>query len=99
VDALPCEVLQEVALAPPWLYSAFAFVPVSTSAYLLPSSGRRGITLAFGYSAPHLGASGTLTLLDDVLLSTRFAYLAFGSLQVRGVCSGQFSARPVISGK
>jgi len=28
VDTLPSEVLQAVALAPPWLYPAFAFVPV-----------------------------------------------------------------------
>ncbi len=27
-DTLPSEVLQAVALAPPWLYPAFAFVPV-----------------------------------------------------------------------
>jgi len=26
-DTLPSEVLQAVALAPPWLYPAFAFVP------------------------------------------------------------------------
>jgi hypothetical protein len=44
----------------------------------IPSAffGQRGTTPAFGYSAPHLGARGTLTLLDDVLLSTRFAYSA-----------------------
>jgi len=28
VDTLPSEVLQAVALAPPWRYPAFAFVPV-----------------------------------------------------------------------
>ena len=28
MDTLPSEVLQAVALAPPWLYPAFAFVPV-----------------------------------------------------------------------
>jgi hypothetical protein len=28
VDTLPSEVPQAVALAPPWLYPAFAFVPV-----------------------------------------------------------------------
>jgi hypothetical protein len=38
VDTLPSEALPAVALAPPWLYPAFAFVPVWTSAYLLPSS-------------------------------------------------------------
>ena len=34
------------------------------------SSGQRGITPAFGYGAPHLSARGTLTLLNNVLLST-----------------------------
>ena len=36
-------------------------------------SGQRGITPAFGYGAPHLGARGTLTLLNNVLLSTHYA--------------------------
>ena len=31
-----------------------------------PLSGQRGITPAFGYSAPHPGARGTLTLLSNV---------------------------------
>ena len=38
----------------------------------LPLSGQRGITPAFGYGAPHLGARGTLTLLSNVLLSTHY---------------------------
>jgi hypothetical protein len=33
-------------------------------------SGQRGITPAFGYDAPHPSARGTLTLLNNVLLST-----------------------------
>ena len=33
-------------------------------------SGQRGITPVFGYGAPHPGAKGTLTLLNNVLLST-----------------------------
>ena len=33
-------------------------------------SGQRGITPAFGYSAPHSSARGTLTLLSNALLST-----------------------------
>ncbi len=36
-------------------------------------SGQRGITPAFGYGAPHPGARGTLTLLNNVLLSTQDA--------------------------
>ena len=35
-------------------------------------SGQRGITPAFGYGAPHLSARGTLTLLNNVLLSTHY---------------------------
>src|ERR1019366_7351781 len=35
-------------------------------------SGQRGITPAFGYGAPHPGARGTLTLLNNVLLSTHY---------------------------
>lgn len=38
-------------------------------------SGQRGITPAFGYGAPHPGARGTSTLLNDVLLSTHYAAL------------------------
>jgi hypothetical protein len=34
------------------------------------------ITPAFGYGAPHLGTRGTLTLVDNVLLSARFVYSA-----------------------
>ena len=37
-----------------------------------PLSGQRGITPAFGYGAPHPGARGTLTLLNNVLLSTHY---------------------------
>jgi len=36
-------------------------------------SGQRGITPAFGYGAPHPDARGTLTLLNNVLLSTPYA--------------------------
>src|SRR5208282_4643468 len=35
-------------------------------------SGQRGITPAFGYGTPHPGARGTLTLLNNVLLSTQY---------------------------
>ena len=45
-------------------------------------AGRRGITPAFGYGAPHSSAGGTLTLLNNVLLSTHYepsrSPLAFG---------------------
>jgi hypothetical protein len=38
-----------------------------------PLPGQRGITPAFGYGAPHPGARGTSTLLNNVLLSTHYA--------------------------
>jgi hypothetical protein len=36
------------------------------------AAGRQGITPAFGYSAPHPSAGGTLTLLTHALLSTHY---------------------------
>jgi len=38
-------------------------------------SGQRGITPAFGYGAPHSSARGTLTLLNNVLLSTHYGVI------------------------
>ena len=35
-------------------------------------SGQRGMTPAFGYGAPHPSTRGTLTLLNNVLLSTHY---------------------------
>ena len=52
---------------------AFACVPVYASPYLLPPPGPRGITPAFGYSAPHPSARGTSTLLNNALLSAHYA--------------------------
>ena len=42
--------------------------------FSIPSlfSGQRGITPAFGYSAPHPGAGGTLNLLNSALLSAHY---------------------------
>jgi hypothetical protein len=37
-----------------------------------PLSGQRGVTPAFGYSAPHPSARGTSTLLNNALLSTQY---------------------------
>ena len=37
--------------------------------------GQRGITPAFGYSAPHPGAGGTSTLLNNALLSAHYGLL------------------------
>jgi hypothetical protein len=42
--------------------------------FSIPSlfSGQRGITPTFGYSAPHPGAGGTSTLLNNALLSAHY---------------------------
>ena len=73
IDTLPSGVLQVVASDPPWLVSGFRFR--ARLGFFIPStfSGPRGITPAFGYSAPHSSARGTLTLLSNVLLSTHYA--------------------------
>src|SRR5207244_5538927 len=57
MDTLPSEVLQAVALAPPWLYPRLR----ARLDVCIPSAffGQRGITPAFGYGAPHLGARCT----------------------------------------
>jgi hypothetical protein len=42
----------------------------------IPSAffGQRGFIPAFGYGAPHSSARGTLTLMDNALLSARFLF-------------------------
>ena len=55
-----------------------------------PFSGPRGITPAFGYSAPHSSAGGTLTLMSYKLLSTHyrgFRLLPVVHTQLRGLPS------------
>jgi hypothetical protein len=42
------------------------------SAKSTSSCGQRGITPAFGYGTPHLGARGTSTLLNNALLSAQY---------------------------
>src|SRR6266705_5293715 len=61
-----------------------SLTPTSPRDVSIPStfSGQRGITPAFGYGAPHLSARGTSTLLDNALLSTRFAYSAFACFRM-----------------
>jgi hypothetical protein len=45
----------------------------------IPSAffGQRGITPAFGYGAPHSSARGTLTLLNNALLSAQYLCFRF----------------------
>jgi hypothetical protein len=60
------------ATDPPWLVSSFRFR--ARLGFFIPSflSGQRGVTPAFGYSAPHPSAGGTSTLLSNALLSAHY---------------------------
>jgi hypothetical protein len=75
MDTLPSGNQQVVASDPPWLVSGFRFR--ARLGFVIPStfSGPRGITPAFGYSAPHSSARGTLTLLSNALLSAQYGFL------------------------
>ena len=62
--------------------------PIDCSPILLLKHGRRGITPAFGYSAPHPSAGGTLTLLIHALPSAHYGPLrhpSAPSLSLAGV--------------
>src|SRR6202035_1101049 len=65
----PPENCRLMASGPPWLVSGFRFR--ARLGFSIPStfSGPRGVTPAFGYSAPHSSARGTSTLLINALLS------------------------------
>jgi hypothetical protein len=73
MDTLPSGDQQVVASDPPWLVSGFRFR--ARLGFVIPSTfpGPRGITPAFGYSAPHSSARGTLTLLSNALLSAQYS--------------------------
>jgi hypothetical protein len=75
MDTLPSGKLLVMASGPPWLVSGFRFR--ARLGFVIPStfSGPRGVTPAFGYSAPHSSARGTLTLLNNALLSTQYGPL------------------------
>jgi hypothetical protein len=68
----PPENRRFVASGPPWLVSGFRFR--ARLGFSIPStfSGPRGVTPAFGYGTPHSGARGTLTLLNNALLSAHY---------------------------
>jgi len=69
----PPENRRLVASGSPWLVSGFRFR--ARLGFSIPStfSGPRGITPAFGYSAPHSSARGTSTLLNNALPSAHYA--------------------------
>ena len=58
------------------------------------SFGQRGITPAFGYGAPHSSARGTLTLLNDALLSAHCATVRLLGDVHAGLTAWAFSRRP-----
>ena len=69
----PPEYREMAASGSPWLVSGFRFrarLGCSIPSFL---SGQRGVTPAFGYSAPHPSAGGTSTLLSNTLLSAHYA--------------------------
>src|SRR5450755_1631352 len=73
MDTLPSGNCGAAPSGPPWSVSSFRLrARIGLS---IPSTlpGQRGITPAFGYSAPHPSAGGTLTLLSNALLSAHYA--------------------------
>jgi hypothetical protein len=58
-----------MASGPPWLVSGFHLRARLGFSIPFTFSGPRGVTPAFGYSAPHPSARGTSTLLSNALLS------------------------------
>src|SRR3984893_12533752 len=72
MDTLPSGDCRLVASGLPWLVSGFRFR--ARLGFSIPStfSGPRGVTPAFGYGTPHSGARGTLTLLNNALLSAHY---------------------------
>jgi len=67
--------------------------------FSIPSlfSGQRGITPAFGYSAPHPSAGGTLTLLNNALLSAHYTAVRLLEDVHAGSTALAFSRRPMVS--
>ena len=95
VDTLPSRELQAAASGPPWTVSGFRFRARLGFSIPSPFSGPRGITPAFGYSAPHLSAEGTLTPMSNMLLSTHYGtvrpWLAHRYFRPRGSAACAFS--------
>ena len=74
VGAAPIDYGPVLLLMPFGFHLAMDTLPSKEWRKRVPTlSGQRGITPAFGYGAPHPGARGTLTLLNNVLLSTQYA--------------------------
>jgi len=72
MDTLPSGEPQMMASGPPWPVSSFRFRARLGFSIPFTFSGPRGITPAFGYSAPHSSARGTSTLLSGALLSAHY---------------------------
>jgi hypothetical protein len=84
--------------------STSRWTPCPPESYQL-LSGQRGITPAFGYGAPHPGARGTSTLLNNVLLSTHYEPVRLptrpprGYLFPQGVGSRRLAGSPRFLGR
>jgi len=61
-------------------------------------SGQRGITPAFGYSAPHPSARGTSTLPNNALLSAHYGWLRLPSTAARILAFYTWSRVPASGG-
>ena len=62
-------------------------------------SGQRRITAAFGYSAPHPSARGTLTLLNSALLSAHYGSARLPEFVHHRLLSLNFPMRPARAGR
>jgi hypothetical protein len=65
----------------------------------IPFSGQRGITPAFGYSAPHPGAGGTSTLMNNALLSAHYGSVRLPVFVHHRLLSLDFPMRPARAGR
>src|SRR4051794_30661711 len=96
MDTLPSGRLQVLASGPPCSVSGFRLR--ARLGLSIPSTlpGPRGITPAFGYSAPHLSARGTSTLLSNALLSAHYSAVRLLRDMHAGRTALAFSRRPVV---
>jgi hypothetical protein len=92
MDTLPSRNCGAAAPGPPWSVSGFRLR--ARLGLSIPSTlpGPRGITPAFGYSAPHSSAGGTSTLPINALLSAHYEPLR---LPARAVPSVMYSRGPL----
>jgi hypothetical protein len=91
----PPENCRSLASGPPWRVSGFRFRARLGFSIPFTFSGPRGITPAFGYSAPHSSARGTSTLLSNALLSAHYSAVRLLEDVHAGRTAFAFARRPV----